>query len=314
MNFTYLYKHSYSSLDELSSIEEYDYYISSFINSERIILPPTKIKTKKNIWIVTKEEENNKLLEGHCKIIIDSDENYDIMMGMANNIDVNDKEICIDATGFLIPDLLFLIRYLNSKGVNHLDIIYTEPLKYKKSEDTQFSDNFYEVKQIYGMSGTHMSKMDNDMLIIAAGYDHSRIVDVANKKKTAKKVLLYGFPSISPGMFQENVYRAFGAEPALGSECFRDMDMNIYAPAYDPFVTAQAISEYVEKQNKRAPITNIYLSPLSTKPHALGMALYFLWEHGFNKNISLIYPYCQQYITDNSDGIARIWRYEIQLP
>ena len=73
MNFTYLYKHSYSSLDELSSIEEYDYYISSFINSERIILPPTKIKTKKNIWIVTKEEENNKLLEGHCKIIIDSD-------------------------------------------------------------------------------------------------------------------------------------------------------------------------------------------------------------------------------------------------
>ena len=90
--------------------------------------------------------------------------------------------------------------------------------------------------------------------------------------------------------------------------------INTYAPAYDPFVTAQAISEYVEKQNKRAPITNIYLSPLSTKPHALGMALYFLWEHGFNKNISLIYPYCQQYITDNSDGIARIWRYEIQLP
>lgn len=81
------------------------------------------------------------------------DENYDIMMVMANNIDVNDKEICIDATGFLIPDLLFLIRYLNSKGVNHLDIIYTEPLKYKKAEDPQFSDNFYEVKQIYGMSG-----------------------------------------------------------------------------------------------------------------------------------------------------------------
>ncbi len=272
MDFTYLYKHSFSSLEEFSSSKEYDYYISSFINSDRILLPPTKINAKKKIWIVTKEEENNEFLNDQHKIIINSDENYDIMKQMVDDINVQDKEICIDATGFLIPDLLFLIRYLNSKGIDHLDIIYTEPLKYKKAEDTQFSDNFYEVKQIIGMSGVHVSKMNNDMLIIAAGYDHSRIVDVANKKKTAKKVLLYGFPSISPGMFQENVYRAFGAEPALGSECFRDMDMNIYAPAYDPFVTAQIIKEYTQKNQ----YTNLYLAPLSSKPQALGLALFWV--------------------------------------
>lgn len=310
MDFTYLYKHSFSSLEEFSSSKEYDYYISSFINSDRILLPPTKINAKKKIWIVTKEEENNKLLNDQHKIIINSDENYDIMMQMVDDINVQDKEICIDATGFLIPDLLFLIRYLNSKGIEHLDIIYTEPLKYKKAEDTQFSDNFYEVKQIIGMSGVHVSKMNNDMLIIAAGYDHSRIVDVANKKKTAKKVLLYGFPSISPGMFQENVYRAFGAEPALGSECFRDMDMNIYAPAYDPFVTAQIIKEYTQKNQ----YTNLYLAPLSSKPQALGLALFFLWEKGYEKNISIIYPMCKNYLKDNSEGIARIWKYSFILP
>ncbi len=129
---------------------------------------------------------------------------------------------------------------------------------------------------MHGRSGIHTSKDDNDLLIIAAGYDHSRIVDVATKKKGCKKkVLLFGFPAISPGMFQENILRAHEAEAAIETECFKDMDSNIYAPAYDPFVTAQAISEYVEKQNKRAPITNIYLSPLSTKPHALGMACIF---------------------------------------
>ncbi len=310
MDFTYLYKHSFSSLEEFSSSKEYDYYISSFINSDRILLPPTKINAKKKIWIVTKEEENNEFLNDQHKIIINSDENYDIMKQMVDDINVQDKEICIDATGFLIPDLLFLIRYLNSKGIDHLDIIYTEPLKYKKAEDTQFSDNFYEVKQIIGMSGVHVSKMNNDMLIIAAGYDHSRIVDVANKKKTAKKVLLYGFPSISPGMFQENVYRAFGAEPALGSECFRDMDMNIYAPAYDPFVTAQIIKEYTQKNQ----YTNLYLAPLSSKPQALGLALFFLWEEGYNNNISIIYPMCKNYLKDNSEGIARIWKYSFILP
>ena len=310
MDFTYLYKHSFSSLEEFSSSKEYDYYISSFINSDRILLPPTKINAKKKIWIVTKEEENNEFLNDQHKIIINSDENYDIMKQMVDDINVHDKEICIDATGFLIPDLLFLIRYLNSKGIDHLDIIYTEPLKYKKAEDTQFSDNFYEVKQTIGMSGVHISKMNNDMLIIAAGYDHSRIVDVANKKKTAKKVLLYGFPSISPGMFQENVYRAFGAEPALGSECFRDMDMNIYAPAYDPFVTAQIIKEYTQKNQ----YTNLYLAPLSSKPQALGLALFFLWEKGYEKNISIIYPMCKNYLKDNSEGIARIWKYSFILP
>ena len=149
---------------------------------------------------------------------------------------------------------------------------------------------------MHGRSGIHTSKDDNDLLIIAAGYDHSRIVEWQPKRKDArKKVLLFGFPAISPGMFQENILRAHEAEAAIETECFKDMDSNIYAPAYDPFVTAQAISEYVETS-------------------CSWYGLYFLWEHGFNKNISLIYPYCQQYITDNSDGIARIWRYEIQLP
>ena len=92
------------------------------------------------------------------------------------------------------------------------------------------------------------------------------------------------------------------------------MDYNIYAPAYDPFVTAQSINEYISKHQKQNPYTNIYLAPLSTKPHAIGMALFFLWENKNLQNVSLIYPYCQQYITDNSDGIARIWRYEIEIP
>ena len=203
-----------------------------------------------------------------------------------------------------------MIRYLQSKELLSFDIIYTEPVKYKKGEETQFSDNFYEVKQIVGMAGSHISRTKNDMLIIAAGYDHSRIIDVANKKKNAKKVLLYGFPSTSPGMFQENVYRAFEAETSLGSECFKDMDMNIYAPAYDPFVTAQIIKQYIDTHD----YDNLYLAPLSSKPHALGMALYFLWERGFEKSISIIYPMCKDYLSDNSEGIARIWKYSFILP
>lgn len=51
---------------------------------------------------------------------------------------------------------------------------------------------------MHGRSGIHTSKDDNDLLIIAAGYDHSRIVEWQPKRKDArKKVLLFGFPAIS---------------------------------------------------------------------------------------------------------------------
>lgn len=315
MDYTYLYKHSYQRIDEIQNLLPYDIFISSYVNSQRVQEPADNIQAGQKIWFATEEEGRDLYLSGKDVTFVKANEDYAPITEKLDTLQLSGKSVCVDATGFRVPYLMFLMRCMSMYKINKFDILYTEPTQYRCAENTQFSDLFYEVKQMHGMSGIHTSKDDNDLLIIAAGYDHSRIVDVATKKKGCKKkVLLFGFPAISPGMFQENILRAHEAEAAIGMECFKDMDSNIYAPAYDPFVTAQAISEYVEKQNKRAPITNIYLSPLSTKPHALGMALYFLWEHGFNKNISLIYPYCQQYITDNSDGIARIWRYEIQLP
>lgn len=315
MNYTYFYKHNYQEVGELQELPQYDVFISGYVNSQRVQEPADNINAAQKVWFATEEEGHDLYLAGKDVTYIKPNEDYNPIVEKLRNLQLLGKSVCIDSTGLRVPYLMFLMRCMAMMNIRNFDVLYTEPTKYRCAENTKFSDLFYEVKQMYGMSGIHTSQNDNDLLIIAAGYDHSRIVDVANDKKGCqKKVLLFGFPAISPGMFQENILRAHEAESAIGTECFKDMDSNIYAPAYDPFVTAQAISEYIEKQNKHKHITNIYLSPLSTKPHALGLALYFLWEHGFQKGISLIYPYCQQYITDNSDGIARIWRYEIQLP
>lgn len=80
MNFTYLYKQRYASVDELDSIEGYDYYISSFINSERVIKPSTRIKAKQQIWMAMDKDANHDFLKEHTKVIIHSDENYDVIM------------------------------------------------------------------------------------------------------------------------------------------------------------------------------------------------------------------------------------------
>ena len=115
-------------------------------------------------------------------------------------------------------------------------------------------------------------------------------------------------------MFQENIVKAYNAESALGSQCFDKMEDNIFAPAYDPFVTAQNIKEYLVEKQQKTLFTNIYFSPLSSKPLALGIALFYIWEQGHHQAMSIIYPQCKNYITENSEGIGCIWRYEFQIP
>ncbi len=317
MNYSYFYKQYYKELTELESLPQYDILIASYVNSHRVLEPAEHIPAERKVWFVCEGENPDLFLAGKECISLKSNEDFGSLLEALRSLKLAAKRICVDATGFKIPYLMYLMRCMLAFKIKKFDIIYTEPSQYRNAENTQFSDILSEVKLIDGMRGLNTSRNDNDLLIIAAGYDHSRIADVANNRKDCKKkVLLFGFPAISPGMFQENILRAYKAEEAIATECFKDMDSNIYAPAYDPFITAQEISEYIQKQQKsnHKDYTSIYLAPLSTKPHAIGMALYFLWENGWKKSINLIYPFCQQYIVDNSDGIARVWKYEIELP
>lgn len=323
MDYTYFYKHRFHSMTEDGLKDTtYDLFISSFVDSERVTSLAGALLYNNSLWLVDPRDENSLFVQDKHKLIVEPNEDYIKILNKLNELQLAGKSICIDATGFQIPYLLFLIRVLYQNEIKQFDIYYTEPKKYKRAEDTEFSDMFYDVKGITGMIGRNVSETENDLMVIAAGYDHSRIIDVANSKKSAQKVLLFGLPALSPSMFQENIIRAFQADTAVRN-AFKNLDSNIFAPAYDPFVTAQSIQDYIEhkrtmlrreKGDDNIDFTNIYLAPLSTKPHAIGMAMYYMWERGWDKNITLLYPLCKMYNADNSDGISRIWRYRIQMP
>jgi hypothetical protein len=45
------------------------------------------------------------------------------------------------------------------------------------------------------------------------------------------------------------------------------------------------------------------------------MALYCLWENSNeDKPISIIYPVCDKYFGDTTEGISKIWKYDVELP
>lgn len=316
-DFTYFYKQKFSCLDEIRD-SDYDILISTYNDSERVCRVFNGIYAKERYLIFLPENEINLFAELKDSYRVDvSYDGYEELTKFLDCLQLNeDTKLCIDITGFLIPHMLFIIRYLQKrKNLTHFDILYSEPQKYKLEENTNFSDFFNDVGQVYGYGGTPSPQMENDLLIIAAGYDDSRITDVANKKKGAKKIQLFGFPPLKADMFQENMLQAYKAEAAVGLEGFKNLELNIYAPANDPFVAAQSIKIFIDKEQRCRPYSNIYLAPVSTKPHALGMALYYLWENSKgDKPISIIYPNCDQYFGNTSVGLSNIWKYKIELP
>ena len=85
-----------------------------------------------------------------------------------------------------------------------------------------------------------------------------------------------------------------------------------FAPAGDPFATATVLSELVMRERKAGRLGNLYLSPLATKPSALGFALFYIHEC-LNEAVSIIYPFSESYAADASAGIGRIWKFHLEF-
>ena len=233
---------------------------------------------------------------------------WDVSIG-----DLGGRTVGIDITGFIRPYLLFLLRWLAECGVRRFDALYTEPVIYAEREQTHFSDEVVvEVRQIAGFEGAHNPDTSNDCLIIGAGYDHQLIAQVAEHKEFSKKIQIFGLPSLRADMYQENVLQAYRAEEAVGRHT-ADESSSYFAPANDPFATATTLRDIINRIDARKPITNLYLSPVATKPQVLGFALYYLTER-LNTATSLIFPFCDAYNRETTKGLSRIWKYTVELP
>lgn len=204
---------------------------------------------------------------------------------------------------------MFLLYLLYSKGLRTVDIIYSEPEQYIKKDLTVFSDRkVEEVRQVKGFEGNTNNTDLRDVLVIGAGYETHLISEVADDKERAKKIIILGLPSLQADMYQQNAWRTWQAADALGE----DLEQKHFAPAFDPFVTAEVLREIVEHEQNMSPIGHLYLSPLATKAQAIGFALFFLTEYR-NTNASIIYPFCERYDRETSIGLSRIWLYTLEF-
>lgn len=322
-NFDYTYCRK-QSLEDLGSIkQEYDLFISCFNLSDRVSHVFNKINAKDKHWLLVREyqipPEQHPTNSNQLTIASATDEGsiirdfLDPILDEFKGDDLSKLSMCIDITGFIRPHLLFLIRYLHLKGVSNFDVIYAEPKAYEKQEHTKFSKgSLLDVKEIVGYdapvkaSAGSDSKKPISLLIMGSGYDSDMIAKVTDYKTDCEIIHLIGFPSLRADMFQENMLRVASLPDLEQTEY-------VYAPAYDPFVTAETLKATLHRKEKFYTVENLFLSPMSTKVQVLGFALYYIWERISTKT-SMIFPPSEYYSEKTSIGIGRVWSYEVVLP
>ena len=308
-DYTIFYK-TRLQIDEDWSHSNWDLFFSAYNDSERVKTVFSKIAAYYKEWILFHDyafEEKEYPSVAHL-LPADTYEASFIYEFFLRFPDLKSKRICIDITGFMRPHLIFLLKYLKDNDIKEIDFLYSEPERYSDEEKTKFSDeSVREIRQIAGFEGSHNPDSSKDILIIGSGYDHMLIAQIAEYKEYAKKIQIFGLPSLQAIMYQENVLRALKAEEYIGATA---IGFNSYfAPANDPFVTAAVLSSIVKNQGQ---YTNLYLCPVSTKPQALGFALYYLTEC-IGKPVSIIFPFTRTYSKETSKGISRIWKYTVEF-
>lgn len=319
-DYTLFFKRKFDSIDALKAATDYDLLISSYNDSERVKKVFESINAKDKHWLIMPEyryAENEYPVDEGRKFVFSGNESESRIIRsyfQESGLSISSTRICVDITGFIRPHLVFLVQFLASQKAKAVDFIYSDPVRYAKKEETSFSDDYHSIRPIEGCLGTHDTDTSNDLLIIGAGYDSDRINDIAKSKADARKVQMFGFPSLQPDMYQENILRAYQAEEysSNGRSDFIDGANTLFAPANDPFVTANVLSEFIHRGFKENKISNLYLSPLSTKAQTLGFALFYVAE-GHGKPVSMVFPFCRGYSRETTEGIAKIWKYTVEF-
>ena len=224
-------------------------------------------------------------------------------------LEAEEDRVCLDATGFMRPQLMFLIKVLVERGVRKFDVLYSEPRYYKYKDQTEFAGRHITgVRQVFGYEGMSDASASREVLVIGTGFETNLISEVAEDKDQSKKIAIFGLPSLMPDMYQQNALRAWSAKDAIDSESCETH----FAPASDIFATATVVSELIEHERRRGDLGHIYLAPLSTKAQAIGFALCALSEYQ-GENVSIIYPFTRFYEKETSVGIARVWRHALEF-
>ncbi len=313
MDYTQFFKTRYELSDPWPDELGCDAFISAYNDTTRVKAVFAAARASKKIWAIHDEYGFREAERPAGTVFAPGpvgEAEFVVRLLQESNISPDRELVCIDTTGFMRPHILVLLRVLQQKGARRALFLYSEPQQYANREKTAFAGaTIREVRPVQGFAGSHdLLGSSTDLLVLGVGYETELVKQVAYSRRGAKKMKVFGFPPLQAEFFQENLVRASLASQAVGD----DAEI-LFAPANDPFVTADVISAMIASERRTRGVGNVYLSPLSTKPQTLGFGLYYLFECS-GGSTSIVYPFSESYSRGPSTGVSHVWVYDVELP
>ena len=164
--------------------------MSAYEETDRVLKPFSGIQAKAKQWFV--QEEYDIPIQRCPRDAVLLDAAYDspaIKFVMERIHDHKGLRLCIDATGFIRPHLLVLMRAIKEAGLRAFDVLYSDPIRYVRDENTDFTVGpVVEVRQVPGYEGVHnLSVGGSDILVIGAGYDVEQITRTCDDRLYRRK-------------------------------------------------------------------------------------------------------------------------------
>lgn len=301
------------SINDLSD-SGFDVFLSAFNGSERVNRVFDAVSADSKYWLVHEEYgyREDELPTVDTCTFNPAESEVESWRRCFNELKISpETKLAVDITGMMRPHLLLLPLMLKMHGFLRVTIFYSDPVSYVAGSTTTFTKGPVErVAVVPGYGGSHVTSVNaRECLIIGAGYDHELVKALAESKRNADHYMLVGLPGLQPHMYQESIFRLSLAKESIND--FRSRSL-LYAPANNPFMTAQVISDHVDNLRKNGKIDNIYLAPVGPKSQVLGFAWYYLLE-GINSPISILFPYANSYSRETSTGLGAIHEYQLEL-
>lgn len=184
------------------------------------------------------------------------------------------SNVCIDITT-LKQGVLFLLIQLFLKHIKpaRLFAAYTEPKNYKKRLQATIGEteefDLYEkiMGSSIGVPGFIKKQGAKDILLIAPmGFDCQRLQTIYENLKPKKIIPIVGFPSFSPGWNITAIKMNYMI--LKSADC---IDAVRPCESASPFELVELLTEEFHRNNSEY---DIYISPLGTRPHCLGAAIF----------------------------------------
>jgi len=195
--------------------------------------------------------------------------------------------ILLDVTGLLHSTWAPLMKVAIQKELS-LKVIYVEPAAYARTFDPfrgevyELSEKFHGIKGIPGFINIRDRSRKQFLFIPALGFEGDRFKRMLRELEPDDDLV---YPIIGvPGFRPEFPFYAFSAN-------FRNVEDSVYGPqisyarANEPFSIFDKINKIA---NGHEEIEDIVLSPIGTKPHAVGMFLFGMLS---TRRVEIIYDH-----------------------